>query len=189
MKLIEILVKHLKRWPDGVDEIELHDDGELFFDGNRAYGYSLPQCSDGWRRGKSSTFSNAVNREEFEAALAASKEMLVNKPAWDGQGLPPVGEQCEIKRVADWMPVTIKFISDRHTIFTTLGGTEDCYQTCSLQFRPIRNEAERKREKIISFMSHSLRANGSINDEQLERLYLDIEAGSIPGVKLEDPDA
>lgn len=188
MKLIEILVKHIKRWPDGVDEIEMHDDGELFFDGNRAYGYSLPQCSDGWRRGKSSTFSNAVNREEYEAALAASKEMLVNKPVWDGQGLPPVGVECEIKRVADWMPVTIKFISDHHTVFTTFGGTEDCYQTYSLQFRPIRTEAERKRDAVIKAI-YDILQQGTSNEDDANDIYRAIAAGKIPGVKLEAPDA
>ena len=101
---------------------------------------------------------------------------------WNGEGLPPVGCECEIRRVADWMPVTIQFISSYHTVFTTFGGTEDCYQTCSLQFRPIRTEAERKRDESVQalreFFGH---AAGLYN---LHGLYDAIAAGKIPHITL-----
>lgn len=61
----------------------------------------------------------------------------ITEPIWDGEGLPPVGVECEIKRVADWFPVTIKFISGYYTVILTRGGTEDAFQTSALQFRPI----------------------------------------------------
>lgn len=100
---------------------------------------------------------------------------------WNGEGLPPVGCECEIRRVADWMPVTIQFISSYHTVFTTFGGTEDCYQTCSLQFRPIRTEAERKREEAIAALKQ---LKPQLVGELAGYLYDEIAAGKIPHITL-----
>lgn len=107
---------------------------------------------------------------------------------WDGNGLPPVGCECEMKRVTDWMPVTINFISIYHTIFTTFGGTEDCYQTCSLQFRPIRTEAERQREAALKAMIAILQ-EGTSTEDDANNIYDAIAAGKIPGIMLKEEDA
>lgn len=115
----------------------------------------------------------------------AAKEAACNTE-WDGDGLPPVGCECEIKRVADWMPVTIKFISDYHTVFTTFGGTEDCYQTCSLQFRPIRSEADKKRDEAVVELSSVIDYRNGCSSKPLAGwLYDTIAAGKIPHVHIE----
>lgn len=50
----------------------------------------------------------------------------------------------------------------------------------------IKQEKEsRKRDDAIQQLSHSLRANGSVTEEQLNRLYTDIAAGKIPGIRIE----
>lgn len=113
-------------------------------------------------------------------------ERLLRGAEWDGEGLPPVGTECEIKRVADWMPVTIKFISEQHTIFTTFGGTEDCYQTFSLQFRPIRSEADKKRDISVNEMVEVYRNALGSPLNSMGELYDAIAAGKVPGIKLED---
>lgn len=109
---------------------------------------------------------------------------------WDGQGLPPVGCECEISRVVDWTPVTIKYISDHYVVFTTFGGNEGCYQTCSRQFRPIRTEAERKREKIAESLVRFLDMETDIENPFRKRdvqTFIDyIKAGEIPGIRLTD---
>ncbi len=211
MKLIEILVRDLDKhggWPHGADGVVQDGDGSIWFYQEGLLGEEPEFNPDGeghfWRSGDITRWvkngfnlkraqdceSAVIHRQQYEAALAASKEMLVNKPvAWDGQGLPPVGVECEIKRVADWMPVTIKFISYRHTIFTTFGGTEDCYQTCSLQFRPIRTEAERKREAAVEAMVSHKDNPVPPGENYYHAIYDAIAAGKIPGVKLEAPDA
>lgn len=104
------------------------------------------------------------------------------KGEWNGEGLPPVGCECEVKRAIDWMRCKILYISE--TLVVLLGEEECCWNTCACIFRPIRTEAERKREETIRSLSHSLRANGSITDEQLNRIYDDIAAGIIPHVTL-----
>lgn len=199
MKLIEILVKHLNRWPDGVGEIEMHDDGDLFFDGDRAYGYTLPKCTDGWRRGLGADFSNSVTKEQYAAALAASKEMLVNKPvAWDGQGLPPVGAECEYKdySTSEWHAVTITYCSNQVVVFssnhkTFKGEPVEISKDLvidSPEFRPVRTKAQRKRKEAIDAIAELCRSSAS-NGHSAELIYAAIEAGSIQGVKLEAPDA
>ncbi|WP_459853835.1 hypothetical protein [Citrobacter sedlakii] len=181
MKLIDVLVRELPKhggWPVGVGDIEMLSDGTIYFDGDEApESFKLPQCDDGWSRLKSARdYSNAVTREQYEAALAASKTK------WDGDGYPPVGCECEIKRIAEWMPVTIKFISDYHTVFKTFGGTEGCYQTCSLQFRPIRSEEDMKKEKSIKQLARIMAEPDTHN---ASIIYSAIADGKVPGIKLE----
>lgn len=198
MKLIEILVKHLNRWPDGVGEIEMHEDGEIFFDGNLApKNFSIPQCTDGWRRGFSSSFSNAVTREQYEAALAASKEMLVNKPVtWDGQGLPPVGVKCEHcpggTTQHEWEVVTVVAVYENlvsgFTDFWLVRENGSSYLVGNpYQFRALRTESERKRDEAIEEITNVMGVF-AVKDVGRE-IYDAIAAGKIPGVKLEAPDA
>lgn len=44
---------------------------------------------------------------------------------------------------------------------------------------------DKKRDESILQMSHSLRANGSVTEEQLCRLYSDIAAGKIPHIRID----
>lgn len=96
-------------------------------------------------------------KEEIIAERRPITEPVVNQQlttAWSGKGLPPVGFECEIKRVLDWFPVTIKFISDYYTVILTRGGTEDVYQTSALQFRPmpIRSPEDVSRDEAVNAM-------------------------------------
>lgn len=109
---------------------------------------------------------------------------------WDGEGLPPVGAECEIKRAIDWLPVTIRFISYYHTIFKMPEGQELCYQTCALQFRPIRPPEDVARDEATKAMNEVWREHaGKEHNGKLfsiyEIIYEGIAAGKIPGVKLE----
>lgn len=92
MKLIDILVEELPKrggWPEGVCEISTHASGQVFFDGRFApRGFSLPMASDAWNKYKHpSSYTNAVTREQYEAALAAKNDGWIE---WGG-GECPVG--------------------------------------------------------------------------------------------------
>lgn len=189
MKLIDVLVRDLDKfggWPEGAVEchrfadesvIDFFDkDGNWPYDCTAKYGSIAIECVSPRVMGQGIA-SETVTREQYEAALAASKQ------EWDGEGLPPMGCECEIKRIADWMPVTIRFISDYHTVFTTFGGTEDCYQTCSLQFRPIRSEEDKKRDEIISAFSDGLGHAHGLYD--LMQIYHLMKAGKIPHIRID----
>lgn len=174
MTLLEILVLELPKrggWPDGVRTLEQYGSG-FVYDSRTSYTSEFPlEMADFWS-------TSLVTREQYEAALAAVET------EWNGEGLPPVGCECEIKRVADWMPVTIKFISTYHTVFTTFGGTEDCYQTCSLQFRPIHSEADRKRDETINTMVEVYRNALGDTEDAFSEVYSAIAAGKIPHLKI-----
>jgi len=210
MTLLELLVKELPKrggWPDGADGVvQDRDDIEFYFFTGHAPKYD---GASWWFAGDSSNCSwiyhdyenefaedNAtaiVTRDQYEAALAASQQ-----PVWSGEGLPPVGTVCDFQSGLEddfcyrWGEVTctvvahhdfknglpteaILAINNERGLVTTTSG-DKC--------RPIPTEAERKREETIQRLSYSLRANGSVSDEQLNRVYDDIAAGKIPGVEL-----
>lgn len=90
MKLIDILVEELPKrggWPEDVCEISTHASGRVFFDGRFApRGFSLPMASDAWNKYKHPhSYTNAVTREQYEAALAAKNDGWIE---WAGGECP-----------------------------------------------------------------------------------------------------
>ena len=164
MKLIEILVKKHNEegweWPENADMAEAfpHEKGWVNFWLNNESTSGGVSVRD-WCPPQVDT----VKHEQYEAALAASKEMLINKPqpVWNGDGLPPVGCECEAFDGVSWFPVVVVGRYDgfafawNYDYRKTLTVNEEH----SNNFRPIRTEAERKREDIIDelvsvFISH-----------------------------------
>lgn len=79
---------------------------------------------------------------------------------WDGEGLPPVGCECEINPHGEWFRATVygygknKFLAaisnfQRDSDGDVIGG-EHAYWIESTKFRPIRTKAERDREELES---------------------------------------
>lgn len=195
MKLIDLLVQELPKrggWPEGAEYCWQDCDKEIRFDDMTFDLYAdllcenhrLANCAN---PDKESNIS--VTRQKYETALAAS--------AWNGEGLPPVGTECEFKCMdEDWTKGKITYIS-QHTIVIELktpdedGDLEPAFAHEDMQFRPMRTEAECKREKTAQQMC-DLFGNGIKIDEKegygtawLE-IYDAIAAGKIPGVKLTD---
>mgnify|MGYP006897060070 CR=1 FL=1 len=90
MTLLELLVKELPKrggWPKGIEKISQSPiDGEL---------YLFKPCEILTGRGiyffEVSDFCGIkVYKRQYEAAIAAQQTV------WDGEGLPPVGAECEI---------------------------------------------------------------------------------------------
>lgn len=183
MKLIDILVQELHKlggWPDGVNDIEMLDDGSIFFDGDLGpEDFKLPQCSDGWNRFKSSRdYTNSVTREQYEAALAASKQ------EWDGEGLPPVGVECEMSYAGDeWHKCVIIAKGEEQIIYQTHGCREFSGHRNNYRFRPIRSEADKKRDEAIDTMEATFReaaANGANGQRAVfTAIYDAIKSGKI----------
>lgn len=121
--------------------------------------------------------------------LDACKEMLINKPlAWDGQGLPPVGSRMEALTAGNWVEVTVAYhdkkVSWRECLVFDTKTTRPFWAD---EFRPIRTEAERKRDAAVDAM---IRHKDDIIQPgtYYHAIYDAIAAGKIPGVKLEAPD-
>lgn len=87
MKLVEILARELKEWPESVKGITQGAiDGELYFDGPEFIGSGI------FLRPSQDCIS-VVTRAQWQEARDA-----LNKPAveeWNGEGLPPVGLPVE----------------------------------------------------------------------------------------------
>lgn len=207
MKLIDLLVKELPKrggWPDGAEYCHLTQydrhcltivfshkqvgtvnnpiisSEEMVFSGIGYLGNTLYDCT--------------VTAGQYESALAASQ-----KPAWNGEGVPPVGCECEyLDSNGKWYPVTIKYASAQLVVIsgiTKILGVEQGTEIAKdividkPQFRPLRTEADKKRDAAAEAIDRYMPE--FIPDTQNEyyhakKIYDAIAAGKIPGVKLED---
>lgn len=129
----------------------------------------------------------------------------ITEPSWDGVGLPPVGCECEFTLGSyetdefddlvgklPWPGTLVTVVShkvtgDGHDVAVIYwdedgGGRAACFVSSCL--KPIRSEADKKREEVIKAMRESLgHASGLI---EVSNIYAAIASGKIPGVKLED---
>lgn len=118
---------------------------------------------------------------EYDSSLSTSQQ-----PAWSGEGLPQVGVECECKVTVNWFRCKVMYISEKCAVLK-YGESEQAWFTSSCEFRPIRTEAERRREAFIESLMTEWLFLGH-DGEQAGALYDAIAAGKIPGVKLEAAD-
>lgn len=112
--------------------------------------------------------------------------------AWSGKGLPPVGVKCEHcpggTTQVEWEVVTVAGIHEnRMTGFTDYWLVRENGSSYTIgnpyRFRPLCNEAERKREDAIKAM---INCSAVLLNPTATLIYNAIAAGEIPGVKLEN---
>lgn len=179
MKLIDILVRDLPNlggWPFGVYSIGQSLDGDLYDSVDIARGYLF----DGKLFNMASDWVDAVvNVEQYEAALAASKT------EWDGEGLPPVGSNVEARFEGEWVEVTVAYsncpkpqwdasVWNEALVFNRI--TTRPFWTD--EFRPIRSEADKKKEAAIFAIAELCRGSAS-NGHSAELIYDAIKSGKI----------
>ncbi|EJV4344050.1 MULTISPECIES: hypothetical protein [Enterobacter cloacae complex] len=116
---------------------------------------------------------------------------MKNITAWDGEGLPPVGCECEYETKFDgWKPVRIELIKSEGIAFTWLSNSQaynglDCVGVQKAgSFRPIRSEADKKRDAAISAIDAACLLVRDAS-KTAEAIYDAIAAGDIPGIKIE----
>lgn len=207
MKLIDLLVQELPKrggWPDGAEiavqdadsQICFSSHGDVYANKSQTDWYGGDWGDGDWSNPFIDTIADdrhecIVSRKQYESALAASQ-----KPTWNGEGVPPVGCECEYSLNAGktWWKCKIDYIVGTQGVvmlcdtfegiqyvkFSSYGGT--------LKFRPIRTEADKKRERICDAIYGALtRAERQHNrSDEAEAVYDAIAAGKIPGVKLDD---
>ncbi|HBM3275518.1 TPA: hypothetical protein LVN30_000934 [Klebsiella oxytoca] len=183
MTLLEILVRELPKrggWPAQFKVA--HTDGgrlKIVFESSAFMPWGAP-----WSENMDIE-PGIVTREQYEAALAAVE------PEWNGDGLPPVGVNCEIIFEDDtppkWYSFVATFIGSNHIV--ALVGMEDLtYKKSDLlrpgvKFRAICSEATRKRDESIDFIAELCRSSAS-NGHSAELIYDAIAAGKIPHLKI-----
>ncbi len=195
MKLIDLLVQELPKrggWPDGAVECcWFRNDKQVYFydengespedftnDGN--YNFNLDHVT----YKPTAEGIQEIPKSEYEAALAASKQ-----PEWNGEGLPPVGCECEAFDGVSWFPVVIVGRYDGFAFAWNYDyrKTLTVNEVHSINFRPILTEVERKRNKAISDINILI---GDIEKYPTWRdavcgIYDAIAAGKIKGLKVE----
>lgn len=144
--------------------------------------------------------------EQTEAEQEAYlNECIGQTPAaeWNGEGLPPVGCECEWqdKNTKQWNPVKVVYASEWVTVIREINkekgddlveiAIENYGDDTRLKFRPTRSEAERKREKAVQALCNAGGGNGRFDEKSgygscWFDVYDAIAAGKIPGVNLED---
>lgn len=213
MKLIDLLVQELPKrggWPDGAEYCHLTQydrhcltivfshkqvgtgnnstisKEEMVFSGIGYLGDTLYGC--------------IVTAKEYESALSASK-----KPTWNGEGIPPVGAKVEffinpkLGYSNNWIPdagtemevVAHKTTTDGNDVAVCYWDDGGAGRSCCFipeSLKPLRTEAERKRDAFINAVLDDMRVipcDLSLRDE-VAVIYDAIAAGKIPGVKLDD---
>lgn len=112
----------------------------------------------------------------------------------NGEGLPPVGCECEAKYresdSAEWFLFRCVGV-DCGVAFGWAGKEAVTLGKGSYEFRPTRSEEERKREEAAQALCDAGGGNGKVDEKAgygscWFDIYDAIAAGKIPGVKLED---
>ena len=106
-------------------------------------------------------------------------------PVWNGEGLPPVGVECESKQFAqiDWHKFRVVAIENGCVFGFWNDKVGVCLDSEHWEFRQLRTEAERKREDVRKAIYAAMNI---IDGDIADAIYDAIAAGKIPGVKLED---
>ncbi|EOG5390755.1 hypothetical protein ACLE0F_002256 [Cronobacter sakazakii] len=189
MKLIDLLVQELPKrggWPEGINVIEQNFHGKLF-NGSKPYRPFLFddekfEIVDEWREAR-------VTREQYEAALAAAQQ-----PVWDGEGLPPVGCECEFFDCEKWFKVTMMYGGSQLVVlYDHDNQIERSFSTSRIdgKFRPICSEADKKRDEVGLAIYHAINWNSEgelVSPKRMEdykKAYDAIAAGNIPHIRIE----
>lgn len=202
MKLIDLLVQELPKrggWPQNALSITQDNDGSLCawdtndphyegFSWKHHTGNSLVHFWYGeeWATPLSSDHKESiVTYWQYKAALAASKNS-----AWNGEGLPPVGCECEyISNGTSWGKVKVIGLDGEKIVIRPSGEIYYAITPSNKDvFIPFRTEAERKHEAVLESICAVLEmvAQDYKREDEAKLIYEAIAAGKIPGVKLDD---
>ncbi|MBI6849079.1 hypothetical protein YA0010_18660 [Pseudomonas syringae] len=121
MKLVEILATKIKVWPKdathAVQDHKGHHSGRIFLLVGPKENTTRNDSLGGWYLGRGvwtaiDPLTNCeladdcrdaiVTRDQWQAAVDSLKS-----PAWNGEGLPPVGMVCERNKIGTWIETTI----------------------------------------------------------------------------------
>lgn len=172
----------------------------IFGRGGRIISTNIADC---WRWSHSGTDSDIISYRlhKPQEATETDDEDDLNEcigqdvtQVWGGEGKPAIGEKCEHHSGGQWEVVTIAGIYENLvTGFTDYWMVKEDGGSYTVgnpyRFRPIRSEAERKRDEAVEAIDRYMPEfiPDTPNDYyNAKKIYDAIAAGKIPGVKLED---
>jgi hypothetical protein len=165
-------------------EIPISDIGREDF---REYGVRFRYLGSSYR----ATTDLAVEKVEGGCLVtdddARRIEKLLRTEEWDGEGLPPVGVECEMSYAGDeWHKCVIIAKGEEQIIYQTQGCREFSGHRDNYRFRPIRSEADKKKEAVEKAIADALFRDGDFDYVEALRLstfvYGAISRNEIPHV-------
>ena len=200
MKLIDLLVQELPKrggWPQNALSITQDNDGSLcVWDTNDPHyeGFSWKHHTGNslvhfWYREEWATPLSSDHKEsivtywQYKAALAASKNS-----AWNGEGLPPVGCECEyISNGTSWGKVKVIGLDGEKIVIRPSGEIYYAITPSNKDvFIPFRTEEEKKRDIVVGAIKELFKCSNDPSVDDATLIFNAIAAGKIPGVKLDD---
>lgn len=168
-----------------------------FKNGNVQSGYPAGEYSWEHEWAYSNIIAYRLHKPQEEERVNPDDEADLNEcigqdaaPVWNGEGLPPVGVECECSWCGDeWQPCKILFASNQIVVVKLKeSGMDDAYNIGDVTFRPIRSEADKKREDALDAIYGAIASAERAHNrsDEADKVYEAIAAGKIPGVKLED---
>lgn len=126
-----------------------------------------------------------ANDDRLEQDLNECIGQHVDMPEWNGDGVPPVGVECEFKcATGEWVEVEITATARKGVCFVERGKNGENYVSFRREFRPLRTEAEKAMESAKHIIAELCRESAS-NGHSADLIMEAIAEGKIPGVKLE----
>ncbi len=108
-------------------------------------------------------------------------------PEWDGEGLPPVGAECEARMSFDgWVKVRVLHHNQlgNEAVVVSEGDGQAGWAD---EFRPIRTPDQRAEDRAVEAMVKVYKESPRCTyDGSMRDVYAEIREGRIPGVKLEE---
>nr|MBK4236907.1 hypothetical protein [Enterobacter hormaechei] len=135
--------------------------------------------------------NDIVTKEEYEAAIAASK------PEWNGEGVPPVGTESEYSLNAGrtWFKCKIDYVLGTQGLIMLADVYEGgqfvgfAEYDGKLKFRPIRSEADKKRDEaakgLIEYLDTEADIDNVFSIKDVIGFYDAIAAGKIPHIRID----
>ncbi|ELY2767140.1 hypothetical protein SMC44_002659 [Cronobacter malonaticus] len=199
MKLIDLLVQESKKGnlelPVNAVGAVQDDDGQICFSKSLGVRIFDGQWTDGdwctenpFHDVTAGDFATSIiTREQYESALAAAQQ-----PVWDGEGLPPVGCECEARFILGGKWFFFRCVAvDCGIAFGWAGKEAVTLDKGSYEFRPIRSEADKRRDEAISALVdfkigyHSYPKAAEEYLREVTALYDAILRGEIPHIRIE----
>lgn len=130
---------------------------------------------------KSEHACDEVAEADDEADLNECIGQDVDMPEWNGEGLPPVGTVCMANLANGWTDVKVAYIGDeggcREALVFEIESTKPAWAD---EFRPLRTEAEKARDKLAASL-HIAAGASPIELNGIGSLYFKLADAIISG--------
>lgn len=211
MKLIDLLVQELPKrggWPNGANYAVQDADGTVKFAKTLTY---LHYLAGEWRSNENGhdwihrdkpfegnfvtewtaddNHSAVISMARYECEISKKETGKQSADEWNGEGVPPVGCECEChvdEGVIHCIVVGYDFDGKAVVMRNVPARKYFSIQANSGHIKPLRTEAERKRDVAIEAMQREADEGDNWVYSEYEIIYNAIAAGKIPGVKLDD---